>query len=132
MALASHAFVAVVDDDPTVVEAIADLLASVGYATLCFATAAALLEYPNLGAIACLVSDIRMPVINGWQLAAMLREKLPGLPVVLMTAHDPDECGMAADARDSVRILCKPFDAQQLLNAVHHAVQSRPDRPERP
>ncbi|MCD9119571.1 MULTISPECIES: response regulator transcription factor [Cupriavidus] len=125
MVFAPDSVVAVIDDDPTIVESISDLLASVGHATLCFATATALLECPYLDAIACLISDIRMPVINGWQLAAILQQRRPGLQVVLMTAHDPAECGTHALPPDSVRILRKPFEAQQLLSAVEHAIGSR-------
>ena len=126
MAFAPDSLVAVVDDDPTIVESISDLLASVGHATLCFATATALLECPYLDAIACLISDIRMPVIDGWQLAEILQQRRPGLQVVLMTAHDPSEGGVHAVPPDSVRILRKPFEAQQLLSAVERAIRCGP------
>lgn len=126
MAFSPDSLVAVVDDDPMIVESISDLLASVGHATLCFATATALLECPYLDAIACLISDIRMPAINGWQLAAILQQRRPGLQVVLMTAHDPAECGMQGVPPDSIRILRKPFEAQQLLSVVERAIRPRP------
>lgn len=115
--------IAVVDDDKALLESISDLLAATGYVTLCFTSGRELLECNELKSIRCLISDIRMPDINGWQLVSILRDKRPQLPIILITAHDPEETGAMAypEAVDSVKILRKPFEANLLLDAVNQA-----------
>lgn len=119
--------VAVVDDDRTLLESISDLLASAGYATQSFSSAQALLDSGQCAVINCLVTDVRMPGLSGWQLVAILREQQPGLPIIVLTAHEPSEWGASAHASlvaSVQRILRKPFEAQKLLSAVREAVHT--------
>jgi FixJ family two-component response regulator len=81
------ALVAVVDDDRAILESLSDLMASEGYDALEFRSAKELLAYPDIHTIACLISDIRMPGMDGWQLLSILRKHHPQLPVILITAH---------------------------------------------
>lgn len=116
--------VAIVDDERNVLESIADLLLSAGYATVTFQSASALLHWNQLRRIDCVVSDIRMPGMDGWQLASELRRVHERLPIVLMTAHDPQggmvDASLAALALPE--ILRKPFEPQLLLDAIARAL----------
>jgi FixJ family two-component response regulator len=126
MGKTSAPLVAVVDDDRALLESISDLLASAGYATLGFPSAQALLDSGRRTAIDCLVTDVRMPGISGWQLVALLREQQPQLPIIVLTAHEPSEWGISAHSAlvaSVQQILFKPFDAQSLLGSVHRAVR---------
>ena len=116
--------IAVVDDDSAVLESVSDLLASAGFASVSFASAQGLLDCEELPAIRCVVSDIRMPVINGWQLASILRSRYPALPIVLITAHETEESGVLAYPHllATVHVLRKPFEASVLLRTIDNAI----------
>lgn len=118
--------VAVVDDDGNVLESISDLLASAGYTSLTFSSARALLDSPALLSISCLISDIRMPDIDGWQLLAMVRSHRPRLPVILITAHETagDDVAVSSRGERPVRVLKKPFNAYELLSAVEKSLSN--------
>jgi len=118
----------VVDDERAVLESVADLLESAGYAVRAFQSARDFLDSNLLSSIACLICDIRMPGMDGWQLQSFVQAHRPDLPVVLITGHEPN------DRRARVRqgqggvllVLQKPFDAQQLLLTVS-AMAKAPD-----
>jgi FixJ family two-component response regulator len=78
--------VAVVDDEPLVLEGIQELLASAGYKVLLFADAKAFLESDRLQQVDCLISDMKMPAMPGWELLQIVGAQRPSLPVVLMTS----------------------------------------------
>jgi len=111
-----HADVAVVDDDFVVLESIMDLLASAGLSALRFSSAREFLDSPALDTVGCLVSDIRMPDMDGWELRAIVAARRPELPIILITAHEADERQASPDSRQL--LLGKPFDAQRLLSAI--------------
>ena len=118
------ALVAVVDDDIAVLESVSDLMASAGYAAITFDSARQLLQSGRLRDVGCLISDIRMPDIDGWELAHRARASMPGLPLVFMTAHDPVECDAAAQLPRLAgsQLLLKPFNPDDLLEAVREAL----------
>lgn len=118
------ALVAVVDDDTTILESVSDLMASAGFKSITFDSARALLAYRELHALGCLISDIRMPDIDGWELAHRVRANVPDLHVVFMTAHDPVECDAATHLPriSGAQLLLKPFDPDDLLDAVRQAL----------
>jgi two-component system, LuxR family, response regulator FixJ len=119
--------VAVVDDDRAILESIADLMASAGISAITFESAPALLKWGQLHALGCLVTDVRMPDMDGWQLVDKVRAQRPGLPVILITAHDSVECDATAHLAKlgSARLLRKPFDPKLLLEAVQQALHTR-------
>jgi FixJ family two-component response regulator len=116
-----QAIVAVVDDDPGVLESIESVLASAGYDVRVFKSAMALLASKDFAEIACLISDIGMPVINGYELQRIVHNIRPEMAVIFITG-DPDwqigeqseipHCGM----------FHKPFDCEGLLTAVENAL----------
>jgi FixJ family two-component response regulator len=113
--------IAVVDDDPRVLESLENLLESAGYSARLFSSPGQLLVACDLAHIDCLISDIRMPIMDGLALEQVIRRAFPELPVILITARDIP--GETIANRPGIRACFhKPFDAQQLLAAVASAV----------
>lgn len=114
--------VAVVDDDPSVLEAIGNLLESAGYAVSRFESAEAFLMVRHAKLFACLISDIGLPGMSGCALQAEVGRMIPLLPVILITGRDDvgNEAALAANNRGLFR---KPFDGEQLLSALAAALE---------
>jgi len=118
-AMAPHKFlIGVVDDDPRIRESFEELLASGGYAVLLFPSAEAFLDSNGFQRVDCLISDIGMPAITGWELLRMARTDHPGLPVILITADDQDNPLRLLEAKAARYVFRKPFDGRELLAAL--------------
>jgi CheY-like chemotaxis protein len=118
--------VAVVDDDHAVLESVADLLNSAGYVARTFSSAREFIDHGALDSVGCLVSDIRMPGMDGWELRSFLQKRRPGLPVILISAHeDPENDVNSPHSVASVwRMFRKPFEGHELLAAVKSALET--------
>jgi FixJ family two-component response regulator len=116
--------VAVVDDDGRVLESLKDLLESGGYCALVFPSARAFLESDALPSISCLISDICMPAMNGWELEMRASHARPELPIILITGRDDNgQKVRTVRVTGPVRPLFKkPFNGPELLTAVGAAV----------
>ena len=119
---------AVVDDDPRVFESLENLFESAGYVVRTFSSARALID-AGLSGIDCLITDIGMPGMNGFELRDMVKEARPDLPVFLITGRH--EIGDQDRAQDVSGFFRKPFDGQVLLAAVDDALRDRQGRDER-
>ena len=118
--------IAVVDDDPRILESLGWLLESADHAVRVFASPAAMLESGCLAEIDCLISDIDMPATDGFELLLAVHAIQPALPVILITGQ-PEMLGRLRYARaDHHALFTKPFDGPALLAAVGDAV-STPD-----
>ena len=114
--------VAVVDDDPRLLESLEDLLESAGYTARCFPSAGSLLS-SGLSGPDVLITDIGMPGINGFELRDLVKKARPDLPVFLITGrHEIADQDRAQGVSGFFR---KPFDAQALLTAVANALRNR-------
>jgi two-component system response regulator FixJ len=115
-----------IDDDDAVRRSLAFLLDGAGLATR---------EYPTPGDVlaaaaadgaafdsGCVVTDIRMPQMNGLELVARLREAGVDLPVIVITGHGDLPLAIEAMRAGVVDFLEKPFDGEALLTAVRRAV----------
>jgi DNA-binding response OmpR family regulator len=114
-----HQFVVgVVDDDPRILESFEELLASGGYKVLLFASAKAFLDADGFRKVDCLISDIGMPAMNGWELLQIARAGYSDLPLILITARD-EEYATDSLVEKGVRYLFrKPFNGRELLAAL--------------
>jgi FixJ family two-component response regulator len=114
--------IAVVDDDPRLLESLRELLESAGYSVRSFNSAQSLLEdKAALAEIACLIADIGMPVTDGFELEKLVKRERPEVPVILITGrHEIADQGRAI-AQGS-RFFRKPFDGQALLAAIGDAL----------
>jgi len=118
--------VAVVDDDTRVLESLEDLLALAGHTVHVFSSAQSLLEDAVFGSIDCLISDIGMPKIDGFELERLAHAVRPDLPVILITGRIELIKGQrATKRRDGKTVLLKPFGERELLDAINKAVLPR-------
>jgi FixJ family two-component response regulator len=114
--------VAVVDDDPRVLESLEDLLESAGYAARRFSSAGSLLA-AGLSDVDLLITDIGMPGMDGFELRDQVKKVRPDLPVFLITGrHEIADQDRAQSIGGFFR---KPFDAPALLSAVGQALHDR-------
>jgi FixJ family two-component response regulator len=114
--------VAIVDDDPRLLESVEDLLESAGYAARSYSSAEALL-INGLSDLDALITDIGMPGIDGFELRDRVKKERPELPVFLITGrHELADQHRAHGINGFFR---KPFDAQALLAAVGDALRDR-------
>lgn len=113
---------AVVDDDPAILQSLAYLLESADYAVLLFGSATDLLDSGAISEIACLISDIDMPGLDGFELIRQVHAVRPELPTIVITGF-PDRLTRLPEFRgNSPRAFTKPFQGHELLDAVHEAV----------
>jgi FixJ family two-component response regulator len=118
------AIVFVIDDDPAVREALDSLLRSVGMTVRTFASPAEFMKADRSATAACLVLDVRMPGANGLDFQNWLRENRIELPIIFITAHGDIRMSVRAIKAGAVEFLTKPFDDQQLIDAIGAALSS--------
>lgn len=113
---------AIVDDDPRMLESLEDLLESAGYEAHRYASAGALLAV-GLSGVDALITDIGMPAMDGFELRDRAREHKPEMPVFLITGrHEIADQSRAQGINGFFR---KPFDPGCLLGAVGEALRNR-------
>jgi FixJ family two-component response regulator len=115
-------FVAVVDDDQSVRDALDSLFRSVGLATRLFASADALLKDKLPDAPGCLVLDVRLPGISGLDFQERLSAQGVTLPTIFMTGHGDIPMTVRAMKAGATDFLQKPFRDQEMLDAVNNAL----------
>lgn len=116
-----------VDDDFRVGESIESLVESAGYVPLVFLSAEAFLRSGFLADAGCLVTDVRMPGIDGIELQRRVRLERPELPVIFISAHHDDKTRQRAMSGGAFAFLHKPFDAGELLGAIQTALSNFPE-----
>jgi FixJ family two-component response regulator len=116
--------IAIVDDDPRLLESLRDLLESAAYSVRSFGSALSLLkDKAALKEIHCLIADIGMPVVDGFELEKLVKQVRPELPVILITGRHEIADQQRAIAQGN-RFFRKPFDGQVLLAAISQALTS--------
>lgn len=97
-------------------------MASAGYTPLVFASAEEFLQSGAPESAICLITDVRMPGIDGLELQRRVRFRYPQLPVIFITAHYDDDIRQRALSQGAAGFLRKPFDASDLLGAIELAL----------
>jgi two-component system response regulator FixJ len=115
----------VIDDDEDVRHSLAFLLSTAGLAVQVYESAVAFLAALPDAQPGCVVTDIRMPEIDGLQLQRRLRELKPGLPVIVMTGHGDVPLAVEAMKSGAVDFIEKPFSDEVLLSAIRSALTRR-------
>jgi FixJ family two-component response regulator len=115
-------FVAVVDDDESVRRAFGRLLGSFGYDVEVFSSGDALLASLAARTPDCVLLDLHMPGLDGFETQARLAKCIAGLPVVVITGQDTASSRTRAFAGGARAYLQKPVDARSLFDAVRHAM----------
>jgi len=120
--------VAVVDDDISVRESLDSLLRSAGLGVSVFASAEEFLNPAPRSQVDCLILDVRLPGMNGFELHRELLARSYNVPVIFMTAHGYDKRARSEAASDwTVAYLTKPFSEDELLEAVHTSLSWKPN-----
>jgi FixJ family two-component response regulator len=113
----------IVDDDLAVREALRSMIRSVGMRCETFASAHEFLAYSRADGPACLVLDVMLPGLSGLELSAELAKVRAEIPTVFMTGHGTIPMSVRAMKAGAVEFLTKPFSGDDLLSAIHQALE---------
>ena len=116
-------FIAIVDDDDELRDALASLLRASRFTIDTFASAEAFLAFPDRKQVICLVLDVRLPGMSGIELQRQLIDSGFRIPIVFISARSDAsvrEMALKAGAR---AFLNKPVRAKELLNEIHVALE---------
>src|SRR5262245_16982836 len=114
----------VVDDDRSVREGLVDLISSVGMNVKAFGSTQEFLKHKRPDTAACLVLDVRLPGPSGLDLQRQLGRSEQPLPIIFITGHGDIPMSVRAMKDGAVEFLTKPFRDQDLLDAIHQALDS--------
>ena len=124
----ASAVVFIVDDDPSMRASLADLVGSVGLEAHAFASPREFLESKRPDAAACLVLDVRLPGMSGLTFQKELAAVGIALPIIFITGHGDIPMSVRAMKAGAVEFLTKPFHDQDLLDAIHTAIERDRER----
>src|ERR1700722_467300 len=119
---AAAPIVFVVDDDDLVRASIQGMLKSVGVRSEAFGTAQEFLRSKRPEGPSCLVLDVRLPGVNGLDFQHQLVDAGIRIPVIFITGHGDIPMTVKAMKSGAVEFLTKPFRDQDLLDAIHQAL----------
>jgi len=111
----------VIDDDESVRRALQRLLRSAGFEVKAFSSAKEFLESEGLDGRACVVLDIHMPGLSGFDVQERLASKEIRMPVIIVSAFDDAETRERARRLGAVAFFRKPVDGQALIDAIQWA-----------
>ncbi|HYC15811.1 MAG TPA: response regulator transcription factor [Pseudolabrys sp.] len=112
----------VVDDDPSVREALDSLIRSIKLNVLTFSSAAEFLSFKRPDVPGCLVLDVRLPELNGLDFQHELAKSNVVLPIVFISAHGDIRMSVRAIKAGAIDFLAKPFCHQDLIDAIHAGI----------
>jgi len=112
----------VIDDDDLVRAAIQGLLKSVGLRAETFGTTQQFLASRRPDGPSCLVLDVRLPEVNGLDFQRQLADSGVRIPIIFITGHGDIPMSVKAMKSGAVEFLTKPFLDEDLLNAIHQAL----------
>jgi len=118
----------IVDDDPSVRESTELMLKSVGFNVKTFVSAQDFLKANLQEDLGCLILDVRMPGISGLDLQEKLVSAKTPLPVIFITGHGTVPMSVRAMKAGAVDFLQKPFEEQDLLDAINRAITQQRER----
>jgi two-component system response regulator FixJ len=114
--------VIIVDDDSKVRESLESLLRAAAFSAVVFSSAEKALQSGTLAQASCLITDMRMPGIQGLELQQLVKRVYPKLPIIIITGHRDEHVRQSALSEGAASFLYKPFDPQTLLHAIHTAI----------
>jgi two-component system, LuxR family, response regulator FixJ len=117
--------VAIVDDDEAVLDSLAVILEAEGFTVAAFASARAFLDRFSGGIDGCVVTDLRMPEMDGLDLLRALGARPPMPPVIMITAHGDVPLAVRAMKHGALDFIEKPFDVDALIASIRAALEHR-------
>jgi FixJ family two-component response regulator len=115
--------VAIIDDDALVRPALKDCMESAGYSVEVFGSAEEFLGSAAADKAVCLIVDLHLPGITGWELQERLAGTGNRAPIIFVTAHGNDANRKRAAKQGAAGFLSKPVRREELLIAVGAAIQ---------
>jgi len=114
--------VSVVDDDESVRESLPDLLRELGFAAQAFESGEDFLASEYVQQTKCLILDIAMPGMSGFDVQRELKNRKQWIPIVFITAHKVEITGASVPEEGAAPCLLKPFSDTALLQAMRAAL----------
>jgi FixJ family two-component response regulator len=114
--------IGIVDDDPSILRAFRRLLGAAGFTPKTFESAEALLVFGQLDQIRCLVLDIHLDGLTGFDLQELLATAHPQIPIIFITAHDDPLTRERVRRTGAIDYLTKPFQKEALVAAINRAL----------
>jgi FixJ family two-component response regulator len=118
--------IAVLDDEPKFCKALARLLQSHGFSVVTFTSGKVFLDTCATRPPDCVVLDLHMPDMNGFEVQERIARLDSPMPVIIMTGHDTEETRSRAMAGKPMAYLRKPINEETLLDAIELAIRSNP------
>ncbi len=113
----------VVDDEPDVLHTLQEILQFEGYEVDAADSARAALKRLEKTAYAVVLTDVKMPAMDGLEMLARIREGHPELPVVMISGHGTIDMAVEAVKKGAFDFITKPPDLQRLLISIQHALE---------
>lgn len=117
--------VLVIDDEPSVADALRIILEDEGFVVVVAATGRAGIEQSRRAAFGVIVTDLRLPDVDGLDVIAAVREGGGAVPFILITSHITEEICAQALARGAFGIAAKPFLPSEIIRLVTAALDGR-------
>src|ERR1700744_5471776 len=124
--MASEAVVHLIDDDGGVRQAVAFLLATAGFAVRVYESGTVFLQTLSMLQAGCIITDIRMPGMDGLELQRQLRARNVTLPVIVISGHADVPLAVEAMKAGAVDLIEKPFSDETLLGSIRAAIDRHP------
>jgi FixJ family two-component response regulator len=113
----------VIDDDASIRKSLSRLLRSAGYTAETFSSAEEFLRREHFDGVGCILLDVRMPGLSGMDLQEKLNKADYPMPIVFITGHGDIPMTVEAMKKGAVDFLTKPFDDEELLQALRAAIE---------
>jgi len=119
--MAQAPWIAIVDDDPSVLKSLARLLRVRGFEVRTYASAVEFLAVLPAGLPGCLIVDLQMPEMTGLELQRHLTRSQVRIPTIIITAHNEAGARERCESAGAVAFLSKPLQDTSLLAAINNA-----------
>jgi FixJ family two-component response regulator len=116
--------ISIVDDDASIREALKRLMRAVRFDVDAYASAEEFLASGSLNDTACLILDVNLPGMSGFELQNQLNSKRPGIPIIFITAHADEPSRQRALRGGAIDFLSKPVRREPLFKAIQSAIES--------
>ncbi len=116
--------ICIVDDDPSVRRALGRLVRSFGFEVELLTSGRECLDGSSIKRSACLILDVSMPDMSGFEVHALLQASGRSIPTVFISAHDNENFREMARSAGAVAFLSKPCDAESLRGAIDQSLAS--------
>lgn len=113
--------ISIIDDDPSMREMLVSLMRSLGYDARAFASGEEFLASEEFERYTCMITDIQMPGMSGFDLKQALDRRASALPVIMITALPELDLEDRAMSCGAIGLLRKPFEVQILVDLVEKA-----------